>query len=112
YRAFKGKVSGPHLVNLEVHARLDDDRNGVTLEISNRGSESVHVRITDAYGSSSHGTHLTPGESDSRSWSLKRSNGWYDLAITVDGSNYEYRLAGHLEDGDDSISDPLMGGLV
>ena len=40
-------------------------------------------------------------------------NGWYDLTITVDADpQFAYQLAGHLENGDDSISDPLMGGLV
>jgi phospholipase C len=44
---------------------------------------------------------------------VTRSGGWYELVITVDGdSHFEYRFAGHLENGDDSISDPLMGGLV
>jgi phospholipase C len=39
--------------------------------------------------------------------------GWYDLIITVDGDpHFEYGLAGHLEDGEDSISDPAMDGLV
>jgi len=28
------------------------------------------------------------------------------------GDQIEHRLAGHLEDGKDSFSDPLMGGLV
>jgi phospholipase C len=49
----------------------------------------------------------------SESWSLKRTSGWYDLAIAVEGdSQFEYRFAGHIEDGEDSVSDPLMGGLV
>ncbi len=33
--------------------------------------------------------------------------------MTVDGdSQFTYRAAGHVENGEDSISDPLMGGLV
>jgi phospholipase C len=43
---------------------------------------------------------------------VHEASGWYDLAVTVEGSDFEYRLAGHLENGEDSISDPLMGGLV
>ena len=27
-------------------------------------------------------------------------------------SQFAYRAAGHVEDGEDSISDPLIGGLV
>jgi len=56
---------------------------------------------------------LPPGESDSKSWSLTRTSGWYDLAITVDGdAHFMCHVAGHLENGEDSISDPFMGGLV
>jgi phospholipase C len=46
-------------------------------------------------------------------WSVSRAGGWYDLTVTFGGRpDVEYRYAGHLEDGEDSISDPGMGGLV
>jgi hypothetical protein len=33
--------------------------------------------------------------------------------ITVENDpHFDHRLAGHLENGEDSISDPAMGGLV
>ena len=36
-----------------------------------------------------------------------------DLTVSVDGDpQFEHRFAGHVENGEDSISDPLMGGLV
>jgi hypothetical protein len=45
--------------------------------------------------------------------SLTRTGGWYDLAIAVDGdSQFEYHIARHLENGEDGISDPIMGGLA
>jgi phospholipase C len=113
FRAFKGKVSGPHAANLNVQASYDEDRNTITLEVSNRASQLAKVRIADAYHSSTSTLVLSPGESQSRNWSLTRTSGWYDLVITVDGDDqFEYRFAGHLENGEDSISDPLMGGLV
>jgi phospholipase C len=35
------------------------------------------------------------------------------VAISVESdSHFEARFAGHMENGQDSISDPLMGGLV
>jgi hypothetical protein len=38
---------------------------------------------------------------------------WYDLAVTVEeDAQFRYHFAGHLENGEDSISDPIMGGLV
>jgi hypothetical protein len=40
-------------------------------------------------------------------------HGWYDLIVTVAGdSTFKYRLAGHVETGKDSFSDPALGGLV
>jgi hypothetical protein len=37
----------------------------------------------------------------------------YDFVITVaSDQGFSYELAGHLETGKDSISDPAMGGLL
>ena len=44
---------------------------------------------------------------------VERTRGWYDLAVSVQGDpQFEYRYAGHLENGEASISDPGMGGLI
>jgi len=68
--------------NLDVRERYDTNSQQILLTITNRGSQTV-------------------------------TSGWYDLAITVEGdTHFEYRVAGHLENGEDSSSDPLMGGLV
>ncbi|MEU8020393.1 phospholipase domain-containing protein [Micromonospora parva] len=46
-------------------------------------------------------------------WPLSRTHGWYDLTVSVAGdAAFEYRYAGHVENGKDSISDPSLGGLV
>ena len=38
--------------------------------------------------------------------------GWYDLTIATDAdSTFLRRIAGHLENGEDSVSDPAFGGL-
>jgi predicted nucleic acid-binding protein len=37
----------------------------------------------------------------------------YDLVVTVaNDPGFEYQIAGHVENGEDSISDPAMGGLI
>lgn len=42
--------------------------------------------------------------------SLSRESGWYDFVITTDAdASIEYHLAGHVENGEDSISDPAIG---
>lgn len=56
---------------------------------------------------------LAPGGAKAPRWSLARTRGWYDLVVTVqDDSGFEYRYAGHLENGEASTSDPGMGGLI
>jgi phospholipase C len=43
-------------------------------------------------------------------WSLSSSYGWYDLTITVDSDpTFCQQIAGHVETGRDSVSDPLLG---
>jgi len=56
---------------------------------------------------------LQPGDSFEDELKLEQFHGWYDLIVTVDGDpTFKYRLAGHVETGKDSFSDPALGGLV
>jgi phospholipase C len=44
---------------------------------------------------------------------LERQFGWYDLVVTVaQDPGFVYRLAGHVESGADSATDPAIGGLL
>jgi phospholipase C len=46
-------------------------------------------------------------------WVLTPTSEWYDFLITVQNeAGFENRFAGHLENGQNSFSDPLMGGLI
>ncbi len=110
FRAFKGGVSGHGRAHLDVKAHYDEGRNAIILEISNRAFQTARVTVANRYSSKQTTFVLGPGELDAKSWSLVRSGGWYDLMITVDGDSlFERHLAGHLENGEDSISDPLLG---
>ena len=71
------------------------------------------VRIFDRYSGDKTDQRLDKGETMSRSWNLRHYGGWYEHVVTVQEDDvFEYRLAGHLETGNDSFTDPLMGGLV
>jgi phospholipase C len=51
-----------------------------------------------------------PGESVGKYWSLGGTSGWYDLTLAVEGdSGFARQLAGHVETGRDSFSDPAIG---
>jgi len=43
-------------------------------------------------------------------WPIAGSGNWYDISLTSDSDpRYLRRLAGHIEDGNPSVSDPAIG---
>lgn len=113
FRGFKAGNPGTGQANLDVTASYDDQNRKIVLEITNRGSEQTTVIVHDGYTGQDTKLALGPGEAQTKHWSLSRTRGWYDLLITVqDDPSLEYRYAGHLENGQDSITDPAMGGLL
>jgi len=68
------------------------------------------VTVRNAYDNDSSTRLLLSGQSVSSRWELKSSFGWYDLVVAVDtDQSFLRRLAGHVEDGRDSASDPALG---
>jgi phospholipase C len=113
FRGFRGGRPAGNQANLDVHASYGDRNDEITLRIANRCPERATVRVRDGYTSRTTALPLRPGQTRTEQWSLASTRGWYDLAITVQGDPHlEYRYAGHLENGQDSISDPAMGGLL
>ncbi|MGA5304210.1 phosphocholine-specific phospholipase C [Nucisporomicrobium flavum] len=98
--------SGPLGVRTDYDLRAEK----VTLTFTNHGSSRLQLTVRDAYTSSRTTVSLRAGQTAAKSWPVVRTRGWYDLAVT--GAGGEYRCAGHVENGKDSITDPAMGGLV
>ena len=85
---------------------------GVTVTFSNAGKATVALTLVDRYSGQSQTLSLAAGAMQSVSWSLHRTFGWYDIVVTAAGdSSFQTRLAGHVETGKPSVSDPMMGGL-
>jgi phospholipase C len=111
-RAFKGGIAGTDRARLDVRARYAEDGHGLVLAMANRAARAAKVHVLDQYTGRRLDLELKPGASASKHWSLNRAFGWYDLVVTVDGdAGFRYQLAGHVESGKVSISDPAMGGL-
>ena len=111
-------VHGPNGFHRRFHSgalgvRTDYDSRGekVTLTFTNAGSSRLQLTVRDAYTSGRTTLSLRAGQTATKSWPVVRTRGWYDLIVTA-GTNSEYRCAGHVENGRDSITDPAMGGLV
>ena len=88
-----------------VEARAKDDRatGQIVLTLSHAGATARTVSVE---GKS---IALKPGQTVERA--LPTQQGWYDLTIRCEGDTaWSRRLAGRVETGKPSISDPLMGG--
>ena len=109
-RGFKGGIDSEQRAALDVHAYYNDELNVITLHIANRAQNAVKIQVVDKYTGKRFTKELQPNDAVAKHWPLKRSYGWYDFVITVaEDAGFEYQLAGHLENGKDSISDPAMG---
>jgi phospholipase C len=78
--------------------------------IHNRTGSAFTVSVYDHYTDKMIEYTLEADGELSEFWPLERSFGWYDFRITTRSDpSFENRLAGHLETGRDSMSDPAIG---
>jgi phospholipase C len=109
-RALKGSTSGQDKATLVIKSVYDVDRQGITLDIHNRGAAVSKLRILNDYTQETVAHRIEPREHLTRRWPLDHTFGWYDFTVAVDSDpTFEQRLAGHVETGDDSMSDPAIG---
>jgi phospholipase C len=106
YRHFASSTATP---GLEVVARHEAASEAVQMVVTNAGAP-IAVTITDAYG------HTRPVTQEIRSGGRLEyvvagdTEGWYDITVTSSGdAGFLRRLAGHVENGRPSISDPALG---
>jgi phospholipase C len=112
-RHFKGSIGGS-AASLDVVARYNIGQGpSIGWNITNIGASQAQVTVLDAYTGNVTTRLLHPHATVVDKLSLEQFYGWYDVIITVDGDpSFSYRLAGHVETGGDSFSDPALGGLV
>jgi phospholipase C len=114
FRSFKGSVAARTMrARLDIRASYETSDHGViTLRIVNSGEHTAKVSVVDAYTGKELNELLAPREDMDHDWTLSTTHGWYDLIVRVAADEaFEYRLAGHVETGRDSMSDPALGGL-
>jgi len=104
-RTFKGNIATAN--ELEISGSFDAGRGTATLNIRNRGNAVCAVQIANAYTKTTVSQSLKAGEGVEKSWPLQDWFGWYDLTVSTAG--FERQFAGHVEDGKDSRTDPLIG---
>ena len=84
------------------------------MKIGSANANHVVVEITDnAYKAAPATKTVNARSAEKIIIDLSKSHGWYDLTVKIKGNNiFEKRYAGHVETGNPSHSDPLMGGVV
>ena len=95
---------------VEVEAATHPATLSLAYTLANRGSAPLAVVLTEGYSGRSVSVTLDPGETVSRTLSAAATLGWYDLKVTAPSdSTFVRHLAGHIENGRDSITDPAIG---
>jgi phospholipase C len=114
FRAFNGSTAlprDPHSAtpgSVEVASAYDIANGNIVLKFTNRGQKAARLSVSDnAYGARLRALLVPPGQSIQEPWVLANSHHWYDLSVSLHGDdNYLRRIAGHVENGRPSISDP------
>ncbi|MGI8841491.1 MAG: phosphocholine-specific phospholipase C [Caulobacteraceae bacterium] len=107
-RHFRGLAAG----GLEVEAAHEPRGARLALTLRNTGDAAVVATVQPGdYPAGAPRRHrLAPGQVIENSWSLDPAAPWYDLAVTSDADPaFLRRLAGHLETGRPSLTDPAIG---
>ncbi len=117
FREFKGDANQPAV---DISCGYHTDSNGrnlsgnVELKIKNNDASQNSIEITDnAYKNASITKTIAAKQEQKIVLDLSKSFGWYDFTVKTNGNNnFERRYAGRVETGKESISDPLMGGII
>ena len=89
--------------------RLDIRLSGSALTLINSDNAPIALTIQDeSYGVASQSLTLAAGGNKTLALELKQSHNWYDISLQGDG--FAHRLAGHIENGQPSFSDPALSG--
>jgi phospholipase C len=112
-RAFKGSISGAGIANLDIRASYDNEDNSITLSGVNRSSQSVTVRLTNGYTGAVLSGDVAAGETGERTFPLHGTHGWYDFIVeVVQDPTFRYQIAGHVETGRESRTDPAIAASI
>jgi phospholipase C len=117
YREFKYGTSNPELEVLLSYEEKKGSKQlsgNAVLLIKNASSGTQTIEITDpSYKAAPVTKTFTAGKATSVVIDLGKNKNWYDLIVRIKGNNsFEQRFAGHVENGQISTTDPLMGGVV
>jgi phospholipase C len=105
FRGFKHTDAPNVAPGISVAAVAEEETGTMVFEIHNTTPELITVVMSDnAYGHAARHRVLGPNETYRERWDLTSDHHWYDLTVTACG--FAWRVAGHVETGKPSFSDP------
>ena len=94
----------------EVEARYDAARERMVVTLRNDGPAPLTLKVAETYAKTVHTHHLAPGARVEVALPIRASAHWYDVSVTTaEDPRFLRRLAGHIETGRASLSDPALG---
>jgi len=114
-RVFQGDLAAaiaPGGANPEVDVEYDVPGDRLVLQFTNQGAAPCRLTLRANLYSSEPAriVELAAGGQASESWPVADSQHWYDFSVTSDvDAGYLRRIAGHVETGLPSTSDPAIG---
>jgi phospholipase C len=109
FRSYQGGLLAATSATIQSAIIYDNAKGGVTVSAVNGGAAPCELELLNAYTLGTTTTKLQPGAKYAQYCALDKFFGWYDFVLTVAGDeSFRQQLAGHLETGKDSITDPAM----
>ncbi len=115
HRAFLNNQAVTRAAIPELQVCYDVANGDLYLKLRNAGTELCHfVVMAHAYRTDGPWRfEVAAGSVLEHGWTLSDSGYWYDFSVTVEElPGYSRRLAGRVETGRHSVSDPAMGALT
>lgn len=122
YREFKGNSQDPGLaikLEYEQASILAKPTGNIVLQMDNlnSGKEYTVIIKDNAYKTATIQKKISSKDSGKSNaniiLNLEKSFGWYDFSVRIEGTDtFEQRYAGHVETGEETFTDPFMGGVV
>ena len=108
-RTFRGRYDQ---AAVQTDAAYDPAGERIVVTVHNQGAAACDVILAPAdYAKEAPRRHtLAAGAAVTESWPIRASAHWYDLVVTSpDHPDFYRRMAGHIETGAPSFSDPAIG---
>ena len=110
-RTLAGSLVGATKMELVTAVSYEVERNSLTLTVVNKGSSDCPISVLNGYTKVATTAMVGVGKSFVHTVALGKTYGWYDLLVTSNvDAVFMRQVAGHVENGKASMTDPLIGG--